>query len=62
MTEKTILIVEDDKRLANQIVSFLEGWKYKPILASQFDVLDQEVFKISPDLVLMDITLPYFDG
>ncbi len=62
MTEKTILIVEDDKRLANQIASFLEGWKYKPILASQFDVLDQEVFKISPDLVLMDITLPYFDG
>lgn len=57
-----ILIVEDDITIGEKIKSHLEKWAYKVILATDFQDILGEVTAVSPDLILMDITLPYYNG
>ncbi len=57
-----ILIVEDDATIGEKIKSHLEKWAYKVTLASDFQDILGEVTAVSPDLILMDITLPYYNG
>ena len=57
-----ILIVEDDATIGEKIKSHLEKWAYKVTLASDFQDILGEVTTVSPDLILMDITLPYYNG
>lgn len=57
-----ILIVEDDKNIERILKNELEKWGYS---VDTVDKLDQvtDVFKESdPQLVLMDIVLPFFNG
>lgn len=62
MNTKKILIIEDDSHLASQIAHFLESWKYETAFPESFDDLDEQAERIKPDLILMDITLPVYDG
>lgn len=57
-----IMIVEDDAVLAKEIASFLVKWGYETVLAHKFDGIIQEFSRCAPQLVLMDINLPYYDG
>lgn len=57
-----ILIIEDDAVLAEEIASFLIRWGYKTYKVSRFDHILVEFAAVKPQLVLMDINLPYFDG
>ncbi len=57
-----IMIVEDDKALAGEIHSFLSRWGYETMVACSFDRVLDEFVRCRPQLVLMDINLPYFDG
>lgn len=57
-----ILIVEDDETLAYEIQLFLEKWGYTAIVAKQFRDIAGEYLSCRPHLILMDITLPYYDG
>lgn len=57
-----ILIVEDDPALAGALADHLQRWGYAPAVARRFDRIDQEFTRLLPQLVLMDITLPYYDG
>lgn len=61
-TQYKILIVEDDTTIGKKMKSHLEKWAYKVTLASDFQDILGEVTAISPDLILMDITLPYYNG
>ncbi len=61
-TQYKILIVEDDATIGEKIKSHLEKWAYKVTLASDFQDILGEVTAVSPDLILMDITLPYYNG
>lgn len=57
-----ILIVEDDKTIGEKMKEHLQKWSYQVFLAQNFQDIMSEVTKLSPDLILMDITLPYYNG
>ena len=57
-----ILIVEDDDIIAKSIKKYLESWSYEVQIVEDFNSVDQEFEDFGADLVLMDITLPYFNG
>lgn len=57
-----ILIVEDDDIIAKSIKKYLESWSYEVQIVQDFNSVDQEFEDFGADLVLMDITLPYFNG
>ncbi|MBR3120077.1 MAG: response regulator, partial [Oceanobacillus sp.] len=57
-----ILIIEDDPKIALLLQNHLEKYGYEAVITEQFDAVT-EVFKlVLPDLVLLDINLPSFDG
>ena len=57
-----IMIVEDDEIISNSIAGYLEKWQYSTYEVQNFQNVVHEFVEYSPDLVLMDINLPYFDG
>ena len=57
-----IYIVEDDKSIAESIAKQLQLWNMEGICVNDFAKVDEEVREAAPDLVLMDIGLPYFNG
>lgn len=57
-----LLIVEDDKIIAEKMKQHLEQWAYQVTLITDFKEILGEVTKIQPDLILLDITLPYYNG
>lgn len=58
----TILIVEDDEVLACELKDYLCKYGYQVALISDFSNVYNECMQINPDLVLMDINLPFYDG
>ena len=59
---KKILIVEDDEKLRNELKIFLDINGYEGIILGKFDNSINDILQINPDLILLDINLPYFDG
>ena len=57
-----ILIVEDDKVIASEIRQNLQRWGFEPYVADDFSSVLSIFEKITPHLVLMDISLPFFNG
>ena len=57
-----IVIVEDDRVLAEEILQFLEKWGYQAAVARQFENIASECMDMQPHLILMDINLPCYDG
>lgn len=57
-----ILIVEDDDTIGEKVKAHLEKWAYQVRLAEDFQDILGEVTNFSPDLILLDITLPYYNG
>lgn len=57
-----ILVVEDDKIIAEQIQKHLQAWQYKVVLVQDFSDVRGIFIKEDVDLVLMDIGLPFFNG
>lgn len=62
MENAVICIVEDDRMLADQMKHFLEQWSVKAYVPLSFKNIDQWIEEMKPDLILMDVVLPYFDG
>lgn len=57
-----IMIVEDDSVIANQMSKFLYIWDYHVEIATDLRNVMNDFSNIRPDLVFMDITLPYKNG
>lgn len=57
-----IFIVEDDETLAGEIAGYLEKWGYETRIAGDFADIAKEAAAASPELILMDVNLPNFDG
>ncbi len=57
-----ILIVEDDELIAHLVKKNLEKWGYEATIVIDFDQILQTFSQYKPHLVLMDITLPFFNG
>lgn len=58
----TILIVEDDAVIAGEIKRHMEKWDYQAVCVRDFKAVLAEFAEVAPQLVLMDISLPYFSG
>ncbi|KHD46260.1 response regulator transcription factor [Streptococcus hongkongensis] len=57
-----IALIEDDKDLAILVKEYLEKYNFQVIIAEDFKSLVTFIEDNSPDLVLLDITLPSHDG
>lgn len=57
-----ILIVEDDRTIAEVLRGHLEKWNYEARTVSDFQCVLEEFKTFEPQLVLLDIILPFFNG
>lgn len=57
-----ILIVEDDESIARSVKTHLESWNYEVCCAEDFSNVTGTFAVFDPQLVLMDIKLPFFNG
>lgn len=57
-----IFIVEDDDKMAALMQENLVKWGYAGVKVKNFKEVFEEYTKNQPDLILMDINLPFYDG
>ncbi|KHE69764.1 response regulator transcription factor [Halobacillus sp. BBL2006] len=57
-----LLLIEDDKSLFNEMKDRLAQWSLDVYGISDFGRVIEEYTEIKPDLVIIDIQLPKFDG
>ncbi len=57
-----IMIVEDDACIAEEMRAALDKWGYETALIRDFSRVAQEIAAFGAQLVLMDISLPCFNG
>lgn len=57
-----ILIIEDDKTIAEQLEKHLKKWGYETACAMDFENILPQFIAFSPQLVLLDIGLPFYNG
>ena len=55
-----ILIVEDDESIARSVKTHLESWNYEVCCAEDFSNVAGTFAAFDPQLVLMDVRLPFF--
>lgn len=60
--QKTILVVEDNKKLANFLQNSLSETGYKVSTENRGDKAAYRILKEKPDLVVLDIMLPELNG
>ena len=61
MKQGKIYIIEDDETIVKLLKQHLSQ-TYEVFSVQNFRAIKQEVEEIQPDLILIDITLPYFNG
>lgn len=57
-----IFMVEDDEIIARSIREHLQAWNYDVCCVEDFSNVVAEFVRFDPQLVLMDIHLPFFNG
>ena len=62
MVNHKILIVEDDAAIAGAITRILDSWQMESRCVRDFRDVLREFTEYDPHLVLMDVTLPFFNG
>lgn len=57
-----IFIIEDDDIIANSISDALKNWGFETRICENLRQVTEELIIFDPQLVLMDISLPFFNG
>ncbi|MGM9974563.1 MAG: response regulator transcription factor [Clostridiaceae bacterium] len=57
-----VLIIEDDRVIAEAIKKHIEGWGYEARALENFQEVLSEFSSFEPHLVLIDVMLPFFNG
>ena len=57
-----ILIVEDDETLRGELSNLLSNSGYEVLVLTNFKNSKEEIIKLNPDLILLDINIPYLNG
>lgn len=56
------MIVEDDLSICNELSKLLENNNYETIVLKNFKNALNEILETSPNLILLDINMPYING
>ena len=59
---KKIMIVEDDKVIAEELFYLLKNADYEPCILEDFKNAKDEILNSNSDLILLDINIPFIDG
>lgn len=59
---KKILIIEDDSVIQAELKSLLENAGYTSLILQDYEHALDEIKKYNPDLILLDILIPYLNG
>lgn len=57
-----IMIIEDDKALCEITAEYISSWNYEVYCATDFNNILSEFESVKPQLVLLDISLPFYNG
>ena len=57
-----IFIVEDDPVIASAVAEHIASWGCEPRIARNFQNIVQEFVEFDPQLVLLDVGLPFYNG
>lgn len=57
-----ILLIEDDLKLREYVSEYLRAYDFESYVIKNFKDVIGEIDNINPDLILLDINLPEFDG
>ncbi|MFC5735931.1 response regulator transcription factor [Cytobacillus gottheilii] len=57
-----IMIVEDDQKIAEYLSSYIEKYGYQVNIAADFEKIIDTFREVKPNLLLLDINLPSYDG
>ncbi|MBE5962464.1 MAG: response regulator transcription factor [Lachnospiraceae bacterium] len=57
-----IMIVEDDEIIARILSENLKQWGYETCVVTDFQAVTEAFVREQPHMVLLDITLPYYNG
>ena len=57
-----IVIIEDTETIREELKTFLITYGFEAIASANFENIIQETLNEAPDLILLDINLPIFDG
>ena len=58
----TVMIVEDEPIIRDAVVQELSKWNYRVEYVTDFNKVMDDFVKVNPQLVILDITLPFFNG
>ena len=58
----TIFLVEDDATIAGAVASHLRAWGYDCYVAEDFRNVLEAFQRVQPQLVLLDLMLPFYNG
>ena len=62
MAANKVFIVEDDTVIAKAVAAHLTTWQMQVQCAGNFEKITEEVEEFQPDIIIMDIKLPYYNG
>ena len=57
-----ILVVEDDRAIAREVCRLAESWQFSARAVEDFSNVMAELAAFDPQLVLLDISLPFYNG
>ena len=57
-----IMIVEDDESISNELKELLQNNGYEAIILQDFNNSLDEILRVAPNLLLLDINIPYMNG
>lgn len=57
-----IMIIEDDAKLREQMSQILSSYGYQIVAVQDFHKVEERFQESKPDLIVLDINLPYYDG
>ena len=57
-----IMIVEDDESISRELKELLQNSGYEAVVLQDFNNSLNEILRVAPDLLLLDINIPYMNG
>ncbi|MGP4039164.1 response regulator transcription factor [Gracilibacillus sp. D59] len=57
-----IMIIEDDQTIREMLSEIIKRWNFEVVGSEKFDDILQDFIQEKPELILLDINLPVYDG